>query len=60
MQVQDWHGHLKERTRLLINGKDLFGQMSAVWSEVKVGGAKWVWRKEGDVPFAVDVVNPCR
>jgi len=37
MQVQDWHGHLKERTGLLINGKDLFGQMSAVWSEVKVG-----------------------
>ena len=37
-----------------------------IWSDEcsversKGGGAKWVWRKEGDDPFAVDVVNPCR
>jgi len=39
MHVQDWRGHLKESTGLMINGKIISGQMSAVWSVAK-GGVK--------------------
>ena len=38
MQVQDWHGHWEGGTGHLIHGKNSFGQMSVVWSEVKEEG----------------------